>query len=406
MHVLIVSHGYPSAKDPQWGCFEKDQAEALVNMGHRVTIAVVDQRFRPSNQACGIRHINDGAISAYIYFLLSGKLIPSRMKRFVAERMMLRLCRKIFRAEGIPDVIYAHYMFCMAMLRQVKQKYAIPVVGIEHWSELNKTTLPPRLMQMGRTAYALADRLLAVSPSLQAQMKRHFSVEAEVVCDMVSDVFLQPIIPEKTAKPFVWLAVGSLIHRKGYDVLIEAFAQIDRSAMSLGSSKNAEQLIIIGSGTESERLRTQAEQLGIADCVRFTGMLDKQAIVGLMNESNAFVLPSRGETFGVAYIEAMAMGLPIIATPCGGPEHFVNSDNGLLVDIDNVEQLAEAMRQMETAIDKYQPGTIRAYVQERFSAKAIAGQLEEIFEKVIKQKTTINEESNHCRSRRHGTYRL
>ena len=62
------------------------------------------------------------------------------MKRFVAERMMLSLCRKIFQTEGMPDVIYAHYMFCMAMLRLVKQKYAIPVVGIEHWSELNKTT--------------------------------------------------------------------------------------------------------------------------------------------------------------------------------------------------------------------------------------------------------------------------
>ena len=376
MHILIISHGYPTVKDPQWGCFEKDQAEALVRMGHRVTVAVVDMRFRPSNQVFGITHINDSSISAYTYFLLSGKLIPGRMKRFVSERMMLRLCRNIFRAEGIPDIIYAHYMPCMAMLRQVKQNYAIPVVGMEHWSELNKSTLPPRLMQSGRKAYALTDRLLAVSPSLQAQMKRHFGVESEVVYDMVSDAFLQPVIPKKNAKPFVWLAVGSLIQRKGYDVLIEAFAQLD----------NAERLIIIGSGPENQRLHTQAEQLGIADRVQFTGMLDKQAILSLMNESNAFVLPSRGETFGVAYIEAMAMGLPVIATPCGGPEHFVNSDNGLLVDMDNVEQLTEAMSQIEATIDKYQPETIRAYVQERFSAKAIAGQLIEIFEIVIKQK--------------------
>lgn len=376
MHILIISHGYPTAKDPQWGCFEKDQAEALVSMGHRVTVAVVDMRFRPSSQTFGISHINDGAISAYTYFLLSGKLLPGRMKRYARERMMLRLCRKIFRREGMPDVIYAHYMFCMAMLRLAKEKYGIPVVGIEHWSELNNTTLPPRLMQTGRTAYALSDRLLAVSPSLQAQMKRHFGVEAEVVCDMVSDAFLQPAIPHKTAKPFVWIAVGSLIHRKGYDVLIEAFAQLE----------GGERLIIVGSGPERERLHAMAKQFGIADRVWFAGMLDKQAIVSLMQDSHAFVLPSRGETFGVAYIEAMAMGLPVIATPCGGPEHFVRSDNGLLVDINNVEQLTKAMKQMETAIDTYQPETIRAYVQERFSAKAIAGQLEEIFEKVIKHK--------------------
>ena len=376
MHILIISHGYPTAKDPQWGCFEKDQAEALVSMGHRVTVAVVDMRFRPSSQTFGISHINDGAISAYTYFLLSGKLLPGRMKRYARERMMLRLCRKIFRREGMPDVIYAHYMFCMAMLRLAKEKYGIPVVGIEHWSELNNTTLPPRLMQTGRTAYALSDRLLAVSPSLQAQMKRHFGVEAEVVCDMVSDAFLQPAIPHKTAKPFVWIAVGSLIQRKGYDVLIEAFAQLE----------GGERLIIVGSGPERERLHAMAKQFGIADRVWFAGMLDKQAIVSLMQDSHAFVLPSRGETFGVAYIEAMAMGLPVIATPCGGPEHFVRSDNGLLVDINNVEQLTKAMKQMETAIDTYQPETIRAYVQERFSAKAIAEQLEAIFEKVIRHK--------------------
>lgn len=375
MHILIISHGYPSAKDPQWGCFEKDQAEALVKMGHRVTVAVVDMRFRPLNQNFGIRYINDGAIRAYIYFLLSGKLMPGWVRHFVSERMMLRLCRIIFRSEGIPDVIYAHYMPCIAMLRLVKQKYAIPVVGIEHWSELNKSQLPRRLIKTGKMAYALTNRLLAVSPSLQTKMKKHFGVEAEVVCDMVSDIFLQPAIPEKSIKPFVWLAVGSLIQRKGYDVLIEAFAHLD----------NAEQLIIIGSGTEKDRLHALAGQLGIADRIRFTDMLDKQAIVSLMNESNAFVLPSRGETFGVAYIEAMAMGLPVIATVCGGPEHFVTPDNGLLVGIDNVEQLTKAMKRMEETIDKYQPENIRAYVRGSFSAKAIAGQLEEIFEEVINQ---------------------
>lgn len=372
MHILIISHGYPSIKDPQWGCFEKDQAEALVSIGHRVTVGVVDMRFRPFSQDFGIRH-TDGAISAYTYFLLSGKLIPGRLRRLVSERMMLRLCRKIFRAEGIPDVIYAHYMPCIAMLRLVKQKYGIPVVGIEHWSELNKSALPQRLIQSGRTAYALADRLLAVSPSLQAKMKKHFGVEAEVVSDMLSDVFLQPAIPKKATKPFVWLAVGSLRQGKGYDVLIDAFAELE----------GEEQLIIIGSGPENGRLHAQAEQLGIADRVRFMGMLDKQAIVSLMKESNAFVLASRGETFGVAYIEAMAMGLPVIATRCGGPEHFVRPENGLLVDNGNVVQLTNAMRQMERTIDKYEPERIRAYVQKRFSAKDIAGHLVGIFEEVI-----------------------
>lgn len=375
MHILIIAHGYPTAKDPQWGSFEKDQAEALVRMGHRVTVAVLDMRYRPFSRWPGISHVRDGAISAYTYYLLSAKLMPSRAKRFVGERMMLRLCQRIFRREGMPDVIYAHYMASIARLRLVKHKYAIPVVGIEHWSLLNAPTLPQSIIQTGRTAYALTDRLLAVSPGLQAQMKRHFGVEAEVVCDMVGDEFLQPAISQKSARPFVWLVVGSLIPRKGFDLLLKAFSQLNSDS----------RLIIVGSGTENKRLHQMAERLCIADRIRFTGMLGKADIIALMNESNAFVLPSRGETFGVVYIEAMAMGLPVIATRCGGPEYFVTPDCGLLIDVENVGQLTEAMRQMETAIDTYEPDSIREYVQKRFSAKSIAKQLEKIFEEVTNQ---------------------
>ena len=62
-----------------------------------------------------------------------------------------------------------------------------------------------------------------------------------------------------------------------------------------------------------------------------------------MRHSNAFVLASRTETFGVVYIEALSQGLPVIATRCGGPESIVTSDNGLLVPIENIPELTKAL---------------------------------------------------------------
>ena len=64
-------------------------------------------------------------------------------------------------------------------------------------------------------------------------------------------------------------------------------------------------------------------ELGIEKCVEFTGKLSREEMLPKLSYSNVFVLPSNSETFGVVYIEAMALGLPVIATKCGGPEDFL-----------------------------------------------------------------------------------
>ena len=82
----------------------------------------------------------------------------------------------------------------------------------------------------------------------------------------------------------------------------------------------------------------------------------------------------------------MAMGLPAIATRCGGPESFMNDDCGIMVDVDDVDELVSAMNRMEEHIDDYSPLAIREYVRSRFSGEVIAKQLESIFEEEIKAK--------------------
>ena len=72
-----------------------------------------------------------------------------------------------------------------------------------------------------------------------------------------------------------------------------------------------------------------------------------------MKGCDAFVLASRAETFGVVYVEAMAAGLPVIATACGGPEDFVSEENGILIPADNEEKLTEALIEMYHMAHKY-----------------------------------------------------
>ena len=101
-------------------------------------------------------------------------------------------------------------------------------------------------------------------------------------------------------------------------------------------------------------------------------------------DADAFVLASRLETFGVVYIEAMAAGLPVIATACGGPEDFVSPDNGILVPKEDVPALADAMERMIRTRESYDSAAIARFARDRFSPAAVAGELEAVYRQIVK----------------------
>ncbi|SKC41486.1 Glycosyltransferase involved in cell wall bisynthesis [Bacteroidales bacterium WCE2004] len=381
MYILIVSHGIPSKEDAQWGCFELDQARALSSLGYNVTIAAIDGRFRLLWRKIGIKTTTFEQIKAYLYFLIPLKaFVFPFLQRRIRARMFDHLFMQIVKENGVPDIIYAHYLFTIDSLKVVRKHFPeIPVVGIEHWSELCKSRVPKGLLRCGKDAYQLVDRLLAVSPSLQEQIKKHFGKESEVVYDMVDQYFLDVPLAKRPSgnEPFRFASCGSLIPRKGFDVLIKAFAKIKDSTA---------ELLIIGEGPEKEALKELSQAEGVASRVRFLGRIPREEIAAVYATCSAFALASRAETFGVSYIEAMAMGIPAIATPCGGPEHFMNDTCGLLVDVDDVTGLTRAMDSVEEHIGDYSPEAIREYVHSRFSGEVIAKQLEKIFIEEIEKK--------------------
>ena len=88
-----------------------------------------------------------------------------------------------------------------------------------------------------------------------------------------------------------------------------------------------------------------------------------------MMNSDCFVLSSNFETFGVVLIEALACGLPLIATKCGGPEDIINKQNGILMDVENQLQLEDAMITMYKNAHNYDKEKLRNYAKEKFGEK-------------------------------------
>lgn len=382
MKIAIISNGFPDKREPQWGCFERDQALALSDQGHQVSVLFTDKRFRTYWRKIGFSHIREKSIDAYGIFIMPTqwirRIFGGKVQYWVASHLLDLVYRKYIREHGCPDIIYAHYLNNIAYAAFLKKKYSVPLVGIEHWSVLNQKSLSPLQIARGRIAYENADKLLAVSESLRSMIKYHLNIDSTVVYDMLGPEFVFSSLMQKTSESgFKFIAIGSLKEIKGYDILISAFSKSNLARKGC-------QVIIAGDGEEKCNLVNLIHEVGLSEHIVLAGRKSKQEIINLLSECQAFVLSSRAETFGVACIEAMSQGLPVIATSCGGPEEFVSEKNGILIPTDNVDAMAAAMCQMYENYSKYDRSIIANDCIHRFSPKVIAEQLTLIFYDIVK----------------------
>lgn len=380
MYILIISRGIPTKNEPQFGCFEKDQAEALASLGHKVVVVCVDGRFRITKRKIGITYIKESNIDFYESFLLPGKiarLFGSRLERFLKEYQINRLYCKVVKKHGKPDLIYAHFFYNILLGKFLKSKYDIPLVGIEHAARFVSNNLDKVSYKSAKEAYESSDKVIAVSPHLAVALNRLFDIEPAIVSNVYNAIFDIRKYPRNESGVFTFVSIGSLEHRKGFDILIKAFKVFHQIY-------NDSQLIIIGDGEEHNHLVSLAANCGLSSFVHFVGRKNKHEIAVLMSSSNIFVLPSRSETFGVVYIEAMALGLPVIGTRCGGPDDLINSKNGCLVPVDDVSALSTAMITSYEHYDIYDSAEIARECEENYSSRAVAEKLVKVFNEVIK----------------------
>jgi len=148
-------------------------------------------------------------------------------------------------------------------------------------------------------------------------------------------------------------------------------------------------LTIYGGGKDLNMLRERAIHLGISGNVFFRGEKSRTEIANALQNADVFVLASRVETFGVVFIEAMATGLPVIATSCGGPENFVNDSNGILIPTEDVSALANALVYMKNYRHKFDKNIISAMTKKNFEPKSIVTQLVNVYSAAIKSNKTL-----------------
>ena len=264
-----------------------------------------------------------------------------QLNRTATERRMLDVLKR-----HTVDLLHVQCVSANGYYAQVARRALhLPlVVTAQGERTMDAGQIYQRSAFMNRMLCALlaeADHITACSrhtlDDLEGWYGQPLGPRAEVVYNGIDLSSFAAPEPYPHPRPYI-LGIGRHVPQKGFDVLLQAFAQADQTSHDL---------LLAGDGPERVTLERLAADLGLADRVRFVGRADRPLAVSLFAGCSFFVLPSRQEPQGIVNLEAMAAGKAVLASRVGGvPEIVQDGETGLLVPAEDASALAHAITRL------------------------------------------------------------
>jgi glycosyltransferase involved in cell wall biosynthesis len=395
MNVFYIPSWYPDSENPVAAIFMKEQALAIGELMPYAKVYIslweqghkFDVKFRNLNSLSILKEylrtkesftkIGENVYEVYQPTLKwSSWLFKGNLKAIIKAN--INNFNKALKDAGKIDVIHAHVGFPAGYIASIiARKYNVPYVITEHFSYvlsdqiLHKNFINDKYIESLQSA----DKVIAVSPSFQKRIIALGVKNTIYIPNVIDDSFFMPSIKNESNTSFVFYTLCNLLKGKGIDILLKAAHKV------LQIRKNVV-FHIGGDGKDKESFQRLAQELNIGGNVMWLGRLSRTDALYEYQHCDCFVLPSRYETFGIVYAEANACGKPVIATKCGGPECIVNENNGLLVDVDDIQGLANAMLQMIDEAKNYDSQKIREQFLRTFSKKIVTEELFKVYNEV------------------------
>jgi glycosyltransferase involved in cell wall biosynthesis len=333
MRIAILSVRYP----PKWIGGEELAtryiAEGLAAQGHEIHVVTsFDKNF--SHQSA------ENGVTVHRIICQTPRLVSD----YHFQARALLALRRISPAIVIIEMFY----ICICGLF-IKKLLMTPYVVCGHGSDIY---LPPTWDQratrkLRAAALESADAITALGPVMQARIRQLWRVESTIVPNGVHPARFAKLDKREAraltglndAGPII-IYVGALRTVKGVEFLLKAMKTIAEADPTVT-------LLLVGDGVEREKLEGLVRNLGLEERVRFIGRVDNEDVSRYLSASDLFILPSLAEGFGIALLEAMASGLPIVATNVGDIPSFVENDvNGFLVEPGRESEIAEKVLQL------------------------------------------------------------
>ncbi|MBX3011955.1 MAG: GT4 family glycosyltransferase PelF [Caldilineaceae bacterium] len=239
--------------------------------------------------------------------------------------------------------------------------------------------------RLNRLTAPLADQIICIAQKVADFAHSAIGIPRAKLVVIPNGVDTQSFAPPPTPpttdrQPRIFGFVGRLHPVKGLPFLLEAFAQVVAQCPE-------QQLWLIGEGSERQRLAQQRDALGLTKHVTFWGA--RQDVAALLQQMDLFVLPSHWEGMPMVLLEAMAVGLPVVATAVGGtPEVVVPGETGYLVPPADPPALAQALLRFchDPALCQRLGAAGRQRVEQHFSIEQNVAQTVALYEKLLRLK--------------------
>jgi glycosyltransferase involved in cell wall biosynthesis len=379
LKVLVLPSWYPTERYPVGGIFIQQQARALAARPD-VDLAVL--------------FVDRTSVSAW----LRGpkRILMSCEEDVPVYRLPMPRVRVIWpflyavwtvlgyaglrRRKVRPDVVHAHVAVPAGLAGAlIKLVWRTPLVLTEHTGPFSTLMRNRPAALATRLAMRRADRVVAVSAALRDQITSYPQLRRpiDVIHNLVNlHEFIVKSSTWRAEGPARLLFVGEMLTSiKGVDYLIGAVSVLRKRGIEVT-------LDLVGEGRNRREYETLSRRLRVADLCRFHGALPHERVAGMMPDFDLLVLSSLAETFGIVVVEALASGVPVVATRCGGPEEVVTPDLGVLVETANSAALADGILDVLSRPGDFPPAHLRQVVEARFGPASITARLVALYRQI------------------------
>lgn len=405
MKVLVIGSVYPRFHEDAEVPWLRTSIAHLKQAGVEIQVLAPAYKGLKSHEIDGVKVNRFRYAPAGFEFLTHEEGAPSKMasKPWLQLLAIPYIISGFFKCIGIcrkfrPDVIHAHWPFPHAYIALGAAKlFRIPLVLNFHGAELLLIRKKKWVKPLLKFAIGQAQAVFANSSFTAGKIKalRNVDVEWSPYGTTLETKDERRKTGEISAEPhavdgkFKILFVGRHIERKGICYLIEAAKYLPRDQFEIR---------IVGVGDITDKLKAQAAEVSTAPDsanIIFTGKLSPEALANEYRTANVFTLPaivdSKGDTegLGVVLIEAMELGLPVVASNVGGiPDVVVDGVSGILVPEKNPEALASAYKRLaaEPELQKQLLEGARKRIDECFNWSKIVERQIAVYEKIKSKK--------------------
>ena len=403
MRVLHLATYFPRPGNPLIGTWALDQAQALARQpGCEVQVISMNpwlprlpgtpHGYRAYSECPDEHHWGDLRVH-YPRWLCYPMGPMHRLYHRDPEfwmRLAWRFCGRdvVRRARAFaPDAIFAiHTCVNGWVAAQLARELKVPFVCQDHdYGEIAdcQRYLPRR--RLFETVGAQAAAMLVVSRKMEADLGRIISTEKIGILynGGAVKIALEKLVPI-SERPLVVFGAGMLVERKGFDIVIRAWAEVVRRFPEA-------KLRIAGDGPERSGLAALRDSLGLAESVELLGYTKHDQVLEEMAHARVFILASWSEPFGVVYTEAMGAGCPVVwSTDCGIADVVSSGTHGYSVAPRDVNAVSDVLvRLLEDEVRASEMGMInRRLLEDHFTWDAVAAQALTILRKAAAREPT------------------